>query len=83
MVVPGASEAVSGCNILILPVDASVLRALERLVGGRKRSAFAIAGACAHTVQSHFGSGFSIAFKHCLIPGSRLVTEVMAKVRTA
>ena len=29
MGVPGASEAVSGCNILILPVDASVLRVFE------------------------------------------------------
>jgi len=83
MVVPGASEAVSGCNILILPVDASVLRALERLVGGRKRSAFAIVGTCADAVQCHLGSGFLIAFKHCLIPGSRLVSEAVPKVRTA
>jgi hypothetical protein len=28
MVIPWASEAVSGCNILILPVDTSVLRGL-------------------------------------------------------
>jgi hypothetical protein len=36
MGVPGASEAVSGCNILILPVDASVLQAFKGLVDARK-----------------------------------------------
>ncbi|MGZ3291059.1 MAG: hypothetical protein ACXU87_23815, partial [Xanthobacteraceae bacterium] len=35
---PEASEAVSGCNILILPVDASVLRAIGAARNGRKRS---------------------------------------------
>jgi hypothetical protein len=30
MGVHGANEAVSGCNILILPVDASVLRPFRR-----------------------------------------------------
>jgi hypothetical protein len=40
---PEASEAVSGCNILILPLDASVLRAFGRLADGRESEDLAAA----------------------------------------
>jgi hypothetical protein len=33
---PEASEAVSGCNILILPLDASILRTQEAAINGWK-----------------------------------------------
>jgi hypothetical protein len=43
MDVPKASEAVSGCNILILPLDASFLRAF-RVPSGRPKMAGARSG---------------------------------------
>jgi hypothetical protein len=44
MGVPGASEAVSGCNILILPIYASVLRAQEAARRWLKTLSFRHAG---------------------------------------
>jgi hypothetical protein len=97
MGIPGASEAVSGCNILILPLDASFLRAfcggLPRVENGRNGHVF---GVKLETGPGAFGasrrrrdagqpqnpySGGPV-IKHGLIPASRLAIEAVPKVQT-
>ena len=97
MGIPGASEAVSGCNILILPLDASFLRAfrsgLPRVENGRNGRVF---GAKLETGPGAVGakrrrrdasrqqnpySGGPVV-KHGLIPASRFVIEAVPTAQT-
>jgi len=62
MVVPLASEAVSGCNILILPGDASVLRVLGAACGWPKLTGFGPSGGHSGApFISMAGLGYAIA----------------------
>ena len=75
-----AGEAVSGCNILILPEDASVLRVLWAAAVGRKWRGL---DGFRPEMLDRSGHPYSVksVVKHGLFPISRLVTRKIAMVQ--